>query len=91
MQKFLYVNITINLKIKIDFSFPELSAMKIVTWNFHVDDSAKGRYDIIFGRDILTALGFNLKFSDHIIEADDGLLKGVQHPWLIWVRMTLNI
>ena len=38
---------TTNLKVKIDFSLPGLSATKTVTWNFHVDDSAKGRYDMI--------------------------------------------
>ena len=28
---------------------------------FHVDDSARGRYDMILGRDISTKLGLNLK------------------------------
>ena len=41
-----------------------------------MDDFAKGRYDIILGRDMLTALGLNLKFSDNVIETDDGPLKG---------------
>ena len=40
-------------------------------WNFHVDESDKGRYDIILGRDLLTALVLNLKFSDHVIKVDD--------------------
>ena len=52
---------TDNLKVKIYFTLPELSATKIVTRNCHVDDSAKGRYYLIVGRDILTALGCNLK------------------------------
>ena len=43
-------SITKNLKVNIDFTLPELSATKTVTWNFHVDDSAKGRYNIILGR-----------------------------------------
>ena len=30
-------NITTNLKVKIDFTLHELSATKIVMWNFHVD------------------------------------------------------
>ena len=34
-------------------------------------------YDMILGRHILTALGLNLKFSDHVIKADDGTLKGL--------------
>ena len=49
-------SITIHLKVKIDSPPPELSATKIVTWNCHGDYSAKGRYDIILGGDILTAL-----------------------------------
>ena len=46
-------NITSNIKVKVDFTLPELSATKFVTWNCHVDDSAKGRYDMILGRDLL--------------------------------------
>ena len=37
--------ITTNIKVKIGFNLPELSATKIVTWNLHVDDSSKA--DII--------------------------------------------
>ena len=73
-------NITTNLKVKIEFTSSELSAKKIVTWNFHVDDSSKGRYNIILGRDLLTLLGLNLKFSEHAIEADYGPLKGSSSP-----------
>ena len=59
-------NITINLKDNIDFTFPALIAMDVVTWKCHVDKSDKGRYDIILGRDILTELGLNLKtFLSH--------------------------
>ena len=74
-----------------EFTLPTLSVTNVVIWKCHLDDSAKGRYDMILGQDLFTELGLSLKFSDHIIEADDGLLKGIQHPWLIWVRMTLNI
>ena len=34
-----------------------------------MDESAKGRYDIIWGRDILSALEIYLKFSDHVIKS----------------------
>ena len=44
---------------------------KIVTWNFRVDDSAKGTYDIILGRDIFIELGLNPNFSEHVIEAEN--------------------
>ena len=62
-------SITTNLKVKINFTIPELIAKKSVTWNCCVDNSAKGRYIIILGRDILKSLGLNLKFSYHVIEA----------------------
>ena len=45
-------------------------------WNCHVDESDKGRYDMILGRYLLTSLGLNLKLYDHIIEVDDVPFKG---------------
>ena len=39
--------ITTNLKVKIDFTLTELSATKIVTWDFHMDESAKDIYDMM--------------------------------------------
>ena len=45
-----------------------------------MNDSAKGRYDMILGRDILTALVLNLEFCDHIIEGNDGPFKGSMAP-----------
>ena len=47
-------NITNNLKVKIDFTLPEFSATKNLMSNCHVDDSAKGRYNMILGRALLT-------------------------------------
>ena len=41
-------------------------------WKWNVDDSDKGRYDMILGQYILPELGLNLKFSEHIIEAYGG-------------------
>ena len=46
-------NLTINMKAKMYSTLPELIAKKIVMWDFHVDDSAKGRYAMILGRDLL--------------------------------------
>ena len=68
-------NITTNLKVKIYFTLPALSTTDVLTWNFHVDDSAKGRYDTILGRDLSTELGLNLKSYEHVIGADNGPLK----------------
>ena len=64
-------NVTTNLKVKVDFTLPALIATGVVTWRYHLDDSAKGRYYMIYVRDILTELGLNLNFSEHVIEADD--------------------
>ena len=36
-------NIKTNLKVKIYFTLIALSKTNVVTWNFHADDSAKGR------------------------------------------------
>ena len=46
------VHITTHMKVKINVTLPELSVAKILTCNFHVNVSAKGRYDIILGRDM---------------------------------------
>ena len=47
-------NITTNLRVTTDFTLPEISAKQIVTWNFHDDESAKGRYVMILGINLLT-------------------------------------
>ena len=81
-------NITINIKVEVNLTLPELSAANFVTWKFHVDDFAKCRYDIISGIYILTELVLNPKISSNLMT---GLLKGLQHPWSIWIRMNLKI
>ena len=45
-----------------------------------MDESTKGRYDMILGPDILTELVLNLKFSEHVIKAYDGTFKGSTTP-----------
>ena len=52
-------NNTNNLKVKIDFTLPELSATEMMKWNYHVDEPANGRYEMILGRYLLTALILN--------------------------------
>ena len=47
-------NITTKLEVKIYFTLLKLSATNVVMWDCYVDDSAKGRYDIILGQYILT-------------------------------------
>ena len=43
-------NITTSIEIKVDFTLPALTVTNIMTWECHVDDSAKGRYNMILGR-----------------------------------------
>ena len=83
--------ITTNIRVKIYITLPELSAEKIMAWYCHVNDSYKGRYYMVLGKDILTALGLNLKLSKHVRKADYGTFKVSTAPWLIWVRMNLKI
>ena len=54
-------------KVNIDFFSPEFSATNIVMWKYHVDKYTNGRYDMILGRDILTALGLDIKLSENVI------------------------
>ena len=68
--------ITNNMKVKICFTSPEFSAKNIVTWNCHVDDPTKGRYNMILGRDIWPEIEFNLGLSEYFITKYDGTLKG---------------
>ena len=44
--------ITTNIKVKIYLNLHGIIVTKIVTWNFHVDNSAKGRNGIILGRNL---------------------------------------
>ena len=45
-----------------------------------MDDSVKGIYEIMLGRDLLIASGLDLNLSNHVIEADDGYFKGSSAP-----------
>ena len=47
-------NLTTNPKLKIDYTLTEFSVSNIVMLKYCVDDSAKGRYDMILGRYLLT-------------------------------------
>ena len=84
-------NVTTNIKVKEYFTLHPFSATNIMTCKSHVDDSAKGRYNMILGRDLLTELGFNLKLSEHVIKAGDVPFEGSINPWLIWVHIYLKI
>ena len=62
------------------FLLLEFSATKIVTWKCHVDKSTNGRYNMILGRDLLTALVLDIKFSDHFILGGEGPYEGYSAP-----------
>ena len=47
-------NITTDIKVEIYFTLSTINANNFVTWNFHVEDSANGMYNMILGRDTLT-------------------------------------
>ena len=49
-------NITNNFKVKIDFTLTALNATNAVTWDYHVDEPAKGMYNMDLCRDLLTYL-----------------------------------
>ena len=67
-------NITTNFKVKVDFTLTTLIPKNVVIWKYHLDDSARGRYDIILGRDLLTELGLNPNFLNTSSEQMTDLL-----------------
>jgi len=56
-----------NQKVKAQFTMPELLEDRLIEWNLHVT-KALGKYDMIFGRDILQFLKIDLRFSDNVVE-----------------------
>ena len=64
---------------------------KTVTSNCHVDESAKGRYYIILGKDLLTSSGFNLKLSYHNIKPYYGCFEGYTSPIVNFVMYEFKL
>ena len=48
--------------VKLQFTIPELQDKKLLEWEVHVAENM-GAYDMIIGRDILTFLGIDIRFS----------------------------
>ena len=71
---------TTSKKVNIEFCLPKFSATNIVTWKFHVDESTNGRDYMILGRDLITALGLYLKFSENVIIGREGPCEGCYAP-----------
>ena len=56
-------------KCQAQFTLPELHDNRLIAWDVHVTKDL-GAYDMIIGRDILTDLGIDIKFSTREIEWD---------------------
>ena len=58
---------------KIQILLTELDVRKMITWNYHVDESqGKHKYDMILGRDIFSELKIVLYFYNNTIWVDGG-------------------
>ena len=53
---------TASKKVKIYFCLLEFSATKFISCKCHVNNSTNSRYIMMLGRDLITALGLDLKF-----------------------------
>jgi Aspartyl protease len=57
-------------KCKSQFTIPELHDNRLIEWDVHITKTL-GAYDMIIGRDVLTDLGIDIRFSNHTIEWDN--------------------
>ena len=55
-----------------------------MTWKCHLGEFAKGRYNLILGKYLLTAMLHYIKFSDNVILAAMDLLMDAWNIWFIW-------
>ena len=62
-----------------------------MTCKCHLDESTNGRYDMILGRDLLNALGLDLKFSDCVILGGYGPYKECFVPMVDVINYDFNI
>ena len=67
-----------NQKVKAQFTIPELHSDRLIEWNMHVTDNL-GAYDMIIGRDIMTHLGIDVRFSTMEIEWDHRTMPFKKH------------
>ena len=73
-------NFKTSKKVAIDFCLLEFSETNIVTWRCHVDEYANDIYDMTLDRDLITALGLDLKFSESVIIGGEGPYEGCLTP-----------
>ena len=60
---------------KVNFSLPEFSDKKVVTWYFKVFEFTTLGYDMVIGRDIMSELGMDLSFNKKTM-----IWKGIEIP-----------
>ena len=53
-------------KCKIEINFPQISPTHNIHWDVHMTTN-KSQYDLIIGRDLMSQLGIDIKFSTHQI------------------------
>ena len=64
---------------------------KILRWKFHVDESTTGRYDMILGRDLLTALVLHIKFAENVMHVVEVPYKACSSPMFEVNNYNFNI
>ena len=73
----------------INFSLTEFSESKVIKWNFNIArDSEELGYDMVIGRDLLMALGINLRFKDLTIEWEDTKIPMKDFQRLMSMKLT---
>ena len=69
-------------KVNTGFCLTDFSATKIVSCTCNVDNKTNSKYNMILGRDLLTALVLDLKFSENIIIGGEGPYEGYLSPMI---------
>ena len=55
-----------NIKCVLAYGIPDFDVKRVIKWQFHVDShntSSNSQYDIIIGRDLLSALGMVMDYQ----------------------------
>ena len=76
-------NFTTTENVKTEFFLPEFSAMKTVTWKYHMDNFTEIRCGIILSVYLLTSLGIDIKILDITYQVEQNRTKGALQQGLI--------
>ena len=66
--------LTTNEVVNGQFTIPELQPNRPIKWRLHVAPHQMATYDMILGRDLLSFLKIDIKFSEQIIEWDHAVM-----------------